>query len=82
MPPELLGPYALTAAALIAIGVLWRDHLRSDADVRSQRDRAIDIAAAQVAATKSVAEGQEELAITLREYIREQASRIRRGDRT
>ena len=28
MPPELLGPYALTAALLIAVGVLWREDRR------------------------------------------------------
>ena len=41
MPPEaLLGPFALLAAALIAVGVLWREHLKADADDRAQRDLA------------------------------------------
>lgn len=80
MPPELLGPYALTAAALIAIGVLWRDHQTTIRDLRVARDRAIEIAAAQVAATNRVAEGQEELALAFREYLREQSTRSRRGD--
>lgn len=38
VPPELLGPAALTVGALIVVGVLWREHVRSDADVRKQRD--------------------------------------------
>jgi len=37
----LLGPTALLVAALIAVGVLWRDHTRADADDRAQRDVAI-----------------------------------------
>lgn len=41
MPPELLGPGALLVAALIAVGVLWREHLRGDADDRRQRDAAM-----------------------------------------
>jgi len=42
MPPELLGPVGLTVALGIALAVLWRDHLRSDADDRAQRDGAIE----------------------------------------
>ena len=41
MPPELLGPFGLLIALGIAVGVLWRDHLRADADDRVQRDLAI-----------------------------------------
>lgn len=39
MPPELLGPLGLTLAAIAAAVVLWREHLRADADDRAQRDR-------------------------------------------
>lgn len=38
VPPELLGPAALTVGALIVVGVLWREHLRADAEDRKQRD--------------------------------------------
>lgn len=38
MPPEILGPLGLTVAALATIAILWRDHLRSDADDRKERD--------------------------------------------
>lgn len=41
MPPEFLGPSALLVAALVTVGVLWRDHLRADKDDRDQRDAAI-----------------------------------------
>ena len=43
MTPELLGPSALLAAALLAVGVLWREHLKADQDDRDQRDRAIGL---------------------------------------
>jgi hypothetical protein len=43
-PSDFLGPFGLTLAALAVIGVLWRDHVRSDADDRSMRDRAMAIA--------------------------------------
>ena len=35
---ELLGPAAALAGALTVVGVLWRDHQRSDADDRAERD--------------------------------------------
>lgn len=38
VPPELLGPAGLAVGAIIVVGVLWRDHVRSDSDVRKQRD--------------------------------------------
>lgn len=80
MPPELLGPVGLTVALGFAVVALWRDHLRADADDRAQRDRAIDISEAQVAATDRVAQGQAELLAAFREYLREQSSRSRRND--
>lgn len=56
MPSELLGPFALTAALLVTVGVLWRDHLRGDKDDRDQRDKALDIAHAQVEASNREAD--------------------------
>lgn len=47
MPPELLGPTGLLVAALLAVGVLWRAHERSDKDVRDDRDEWRDLALAE-----------------------------------
>jgi predicted outer membrane lipoprotein len=80
MPPELLGPLGLTAALAFAVGALWREHLRADADDRIQRDRAIAVSEAQTDATERVARNQEELVAAFREFVREQATRQRRGD--
>ena len=38
MPPELLGPLGLTAAAVLGVVVLWRAHEQSDRDMRIDRD--------------------------------------------
>lgn len=43
MPPEVLGPLGLTVGAVVAVIVLWRDHLRADADDRAQRDWAMGL---------------------------------------
>lgn len=56
MPPELLGPLGLTAAAVIAVIALWRDHLKADQDDRTQRDAAFVDLRAQSAATNRVAD--------------------------
>lgn len=58
LTPELLGPYALLAALLLAVGALWRDHQRADADVRAQRDKAVAIAEAMVPTVKQLADAQ------------------------
>lgn len=49
----LLGPGALLIAALLAVAVLWRDHLRADADDRTQRDRALALLETSLANNKS-----------------------------
>ena len=60
VPDELLGPGALLVAALFTIGVLWRDHARSDKDDRDERDRwrqvAIDLMAQIPGLTAAVAQ--------------------------
>lgn len=38
MPTELLGPTGLLVALVLAVGVLWRDHVRADTDDRRERD--------------------------------------------
>jgi hypothetical protein len=56
LPPELLGPYGLVVALLIASAALWRSHVRSDEDVRTQRDVAITGWRAQTDATNRLAD--------------------------
>jgi hypothetical protein len=47
VPPELLNPQTgLLAAALIAIGVLWRAHVEADKDCKTDRDYWRDLALA------------------------------------
>ena len=82
MPPEILGPTGALVAALAGvvalsrvIVVLWRDHLRADADDRAQRDHA------QTLADKAI-EGMGELADAWRERDAFDAQRQRRGDRS
>ena len=38
MPPEILGPFGLAVALIVAVAVLWREHQRADADDRKERD--------------------------------------------
>ena len=54
IPPELLGPAGLLVALLLAVAALWRDHLRADADDRTQRDKAMAIAEAIVPALRNL----------------------------
>lgn len=44
MPPEVLGPLGLTAAALFAVAVLWRAHERHDRDIEIDRNYWRDLA--------------------------------------
>ena len=64
MPPELLGPTGLLVALAFAVAALWRDHVRADADDRSQRDVAIAGWKAQTDATDRVADALEALVRT------------------
>ena len=57
--PELLGPFGLVVGAVVALGVLWREHLRADAEDRRQRDDAIAEAREQTAVTKRLADALE-----------------------
>jgi len=43
MPPDLLGPTAALAGALVVVGILWREHLKADVDDRAQRDLAQEL---------------------------------------
>ena len=73
MPDALLGPFGAVVALAIAVGVLWRDHMRADADDRAARDQALLGWREQVAATNRLADAIEA-------DRRDRAERHRRGD--
>lgn len=73
MPPEVLGPVGLTIGLLVALSVLWREHVRSDEDDRKQRDIALEGWRAQTEATKRLADAIEK-------RNRADAERRRAGD--
>lgn len=73
MPPELLGPLGLTAAAVLTVAALWREHLKQDERERDHGDRALAGWEAQTTATNRLAEAIEQ-------QSREHAERRRRGD--
>lgn len=57
MPSEqLLGPLALLVAALLAVGVLWREHLKADQDDRDQRTEAIALLKVALDGNKAMAD--------------------------
>lgn len=72
-PEEIVGPFALTIAAVVAVAALWHDHLRADNDDRAQRDRALAGWEAQTGATNRLADALEQQA-------RDHAERRRRDD--
>ena len=74
MPSDILGPLGLTAAAVVAVIALWRDHLKADQDDRNQRDEAFRIAHAQVDATNRVADSYAAIATQVAEIARELAA--------
>lgn len=55
LPPEVLGPLGLTIALGIAVGLLWRDHLRGDARERQKADDTFLLARDAVDALKRLA---------------------------
>ena len=61
MPAELYGPAGLLVALAFAVAALWRDHVRADADDRSQRDTALAGWKAQTDATNRVADALDAL---------------------
>lgn len=80
----LLGPYGLTVALVVAVGWLWRTHLKNDddriADLRSQRDAAQQFAREAIEGLRVVTNGQDDLHEAFLEFVRAQASRRRDVD--
>lgn len=74
-PASLTGPLAALAGSIVVIVALWRDHLRADADDRSQRDIAIAGWRDQTGATTRLADAIEAKA-------RDDGARKRQNDRT
>ena len=60
MPPDLYGPLGLLIGLSVAVAALWRDHLRADADDRTQRDAALAGWRDQTAATTRLADAIEQ----------------------
>jgi len=72
-PEQLVGPFALTFGAVLAVIALWRDHIRGDADDRAVRDRSLAIAERLTTAV-------DDLTDALKQQSRDQAARQRRDD--
>jgi septal ring factor EnvC (AmiA/AmiB activator) len=69
----ILGPLGALALAVVVLGalvkaiaVLWKQHLAADADDRNQRDKALEIAHEQVAATNDVSDDVASLSAAVR----------------
>lgn len=73
MPDALLGPAALLVGSLIAVGVLWREHMKADADDRKQRDEALEL-------LKGLAPSVKQMADAWDARNRADAARRRRND--
>lgn len=86
--PDVTGPFGALLLAVAILGIagkviseLWTEHKRGDADDRDQRDKAIARLEAMVGALDRNTAATAELATAFREYIAEQATRHRSGDR-
>lgn len=76
----LLGPTGAVVALAIAVGVLWRDHMRADADDRAQRDVALAGWREQTAATREQTAATVRLAESIEADRADRAERKRRAD--
>ena len=63
MPADLTTAAGVIAGLVTVVGLLWREHIKSDADMKAQRDgaiartdRLIDVSRDQVAATNRLAD--------------------------
>jgi hypothetical protein len=59
---DLLGPVGALIGAVAVAVVLWREHIKADAEDRKQRDAAFDDLRAQSAATGRVADSYTDIA--------------------
>ena len=74
MPPDaLLGPLALLVGSLLAVGVLWREHMKADQDDRDQRDKALALLEQSLANNKAAIAAWDKRTAA-------DAARARRGD--
>lgn len=70
---QVLGPLGALVGAVVTVVVLWREHVKADADDRAQRDKAIAIAETAVAGLARLADAWET-------RNRDDAQRRRLGD--
>lgn len=70
---QVLGPLGALVGAVASVIVLWREHVKADADDRAQRDQATAIAKEAVAGLARLADAWEQ-------RNREDANRRRLGD--
>lgn len=56
MPEDLLGPGGFLIGSLLALGALWREHLKADADDRAQRDKALALVEGLIPEVKKLAD--------------------------
>lgn len=75
--PDLTTAAGVIVALATVVGVLWRDHVRADAEDRRQRDVAMDGWKAQTAATNLVADEITELRRDVK-ALRELVATLRR----
>lgn len=70
-PALLLGPLGLTVGLVLAVVALWRAHAAADADVRAQRDKALE-------GWRTSVDNVGHLADALEQDARDRAARTRR----
>ena len=80
MPADLYGPLGLLIGLSLAVGALWRDHMRADADDRAQRDVALAGWREQTAATREQTAATVRLAESIEADRADRAERKRRAD--
>lgn len=81
LPPDLVGPVAGLVFAVSAAIALWREHMKSDSDLRAQRDLAVEGWRAQTDATRDVTATLKVVTGELAE-IKETLARERAGSRS
>jgi hypothetical protein len=80
VPPDLTTAAGVITALLVVVGVLWRAHLLADADDRQQRDKALALLEAALAANHDHAVAQADMAKAWDVRNKADAARRRRND--